>query len=546
MKKILLALLSGLLLALAWPTYGFPLLLFLGFVPLLYLEHQLRKSAQKNAGWKIFGLAYLGFFIWNLITTYWLYYSTAAGMAFAILVNTLLMTLVFVLYHKVARRTTKLLSSLFVVSLWMCFEYLHLHWAFSWPWLNLGNGFSTFPQWVQWYEYTGNFGGTLWVWLGNLLVFHTLLKFNKQKNKSVLFKGGVKLFLLIGIPIGISYWIGFTYPDRQNQQEIEVLILQPDIDPYTEKYKTSDREVGQLLFEMTRENISDSTDLVIAPETVYADGTRRSRFKHSAARQYSHKIVTHYPGVSFIGGISLYDVIRNKKEVGPQSNWIKPGLWANYYNSAFMVSPGQPTQIYHKSKLVVGVETFPYQDILKPLLGNIMIDLGGTVAQLTTQPNREVFLSDNHLKSGPLICYESVYGEFVNGYVQNGAQFLVIITNDAWWEDTQGHKQHVSYARLRAIETRRDIAQSANNGTSAIINQKGEIIKKTAYDIRTTLKGKLHLNTGETFYVKHGDYLARIAEILAAIIFIIALVAPYLRGRFKPIFANRKLLKNNK
>src|SRR5699024_10214193 len=117
----------------------------------------------KRGAWKIFGLAYLSFFIWNICTTYWLYYSTAPGMAFAVLANTLLMSLVFIIYHHTAKRLDFTASSVFLASLWMCLEYLHLHWDFSWPWLNLGNGFSEFPQWIQWYEYTGTFGGTLWV-----------------------------------------------------------------------------------------------------------------------------------------------------------------------------------------------------------------------------------------------------------------------------------------------------------------------------------------------------------------------------------------------
>src|SRR5699024_4401579 len=133
MKNALFSALTGVLLALAWPTYGFPLLLFFGFVPLLLVEFDLRQKKVKRLGWKVFGLAYLGFFIWNLITTYWIYYSTPEGAAFALLVNTLLMSLVFLIYHHTARRINFTASGVFLASLWMCFEYLHLHWDFSWP-----------------------------------------------------------------------------------------------------------------------------------------------------------------------------------------------------------------------------------------------------------------------------------------------------------------------------------------------------------------------------------------------------------------------------
>jgi apolipoprotein N-acyltransferase len=169
-------------------------------------------------------------------------------------------------------------------------------------------------------------------------------------------------------------------------------------------------------------------------------------------------------------------------------------------------------QQYNKSKLVVGVENFPYQDILKPIVGDALIDLGGTVAMKTTQDYRGVFTSSNSkFKAAPIICYESVYGEFVSGYVRNDANFLAIITNDAWWNETQGHKQHLSYAKLRAVETRRDIVRSANTGISAIINAKGDITSSIPYGEKGALAGQIITNDKITFYVMAGDYIARIS-----------------------------------
>ena len=141
-------------------------------------------------------------------------------------------------------------------------------------------------------------------------------------------------------------------------------------------------------------------------------------------------------------------------------------------------------QIYHKSKLVVGVENMPFKKILEPLIGNTLIDLGGSVLSRATQKNREVFFTDQGWKIAPLICYESVYGEYVTEYVRNGAQALAIITNDGWWSESQGYKQHLSYAKLRAVETRKNIIRSANTGSSAVINFRGEIIKKFMVNVK--------------------------------------------------------------
>ena len=148
--------------------------------------------------------------------------------------------------------------------------------------------------------------------------------------------------------------------------------------------------------------------------------------------------------------------------------------------------------------------------VFKPILGDAMINLGGTVASLGTDKERVAFSNPyNKGKIAPIICYESIYGEFVTEYVKKGANFLAIVTNDSWWGVTEGHKQLLSYAKLRAIETRREIARSANSGISAHINAKGEVLEDTFYGDKTALFAKVNLYDKETFYVKAGDLLTR-------------------------------------
>ncbi|MDR6300477.1 apolipoprotein N-acyltransferase [Mesonia maritima] len=523
MKYFILALITGILLALGWPTYGFPALLFLGFVPLLLAEFQLRTKEVHKRGLKIFALSYLSFLTWNIITTNWLYFSTPFGMWFAVLANSLLMSLVFLIYHLIAKRVNFLAGATFFISLWICFEKLHLGWEFSWPWLNLGNGFSEYYSWIQWYEYTGTFGGTLWVLFVNFSIFKSFLLYVQYREKGILYRGILKNLILILLPIGVSFMIYDAYEIDKNSS-LEAVILQPNINPYTEKYNTNDRRIGELLTQLSAEKVSNNTSLVVAPETVFANGTQLKKFKQSNAYFYGKEISLKNKNLNFLSGISFVDTIYEEENITPQSNFYQEGIWFNDYNSAFLLNTTSEEQLYHKSKLVVGVENFPYQSTLKPILGNIMIDLGGTVAMKTTQPNREVFTLSNSAKVAPIICYESVYGEYVTGYVKNGAEFLSIITNDAWWGNTQGHKQHLSYARLRAIETRRDVVRSANTGISAFINQKGEITQSLGYEKRGSLKGNVQLNNEKTFYVRFGDYIARIAQFLTLFIFLFAVV----------------------
>jgi len=511
--SILLAIISGILLWLGWPTYGFPLLLFGAFVPLLIAEKKLRSSTKKNRGWRVLGHGYISFFIWNIATTSWLYNSTAFGMWFAVLINSLLMALVFYSYHRFARKVSQGAAFTFLVCLWISFEYMHLNWDFSWPWLNLGNGFSEYTNWIQWYEFTGSFGGAVWIWVVNIVIFYTV--YNLRKNGFTIpriLKKAIVPILLILVPIGVSQIILFSYLEFHKNPGTEVIIVQPNIDPYEDKYTTTNGKVVQLITDLVLPELTEYTDFIITPETVIADNVRLNRVGYDSSLQKLRSNFTTYPNVSYLGGISLVDVFINEDKATNQSNIASDGrTYFDDYNSAMFFNQNSPIELYHKSKLVVGVENFPYKGLLQPILGNTMIDLGGTVATKTTQEKRSVFTSTKETNIAPIICYESVYGEYVTGYVKNNAHFLSIITNDAWWGNTQGHKQHLSLARLRAIETRRWITRSANTGISAIINHKGAIVQSLKYNTQGVIRGIVRKRTEQTFYVQHGDYIVRIA-----------------------------------
>lgn len=521
MKQLLLALLTGILLAIGWPTYGFPLFVFVGFVPLLLMASHYLNHPKKHNAWRLLLFSYIAFLVWNYFTTNWLRFADVFGASFAILVNSLLMSLVILIYYKVANRTTVARSLTFLVAFWLCFEKLHLGWEFSWPWLNLGNAFSEQTSWIQWYEYTGTFGGSLWVWIVNIVVFLLVRDF-KLLTKNTKLKYGTSIAMLILVPIVISVFIEKLYKDEG--ETFEVIALQPNIDPYNEKYSLTNDAIADLLIKLSNKEISNNTSLILAPETVFADNVRLNQFNSADFKYKLDAFVSKHPKVNWLTGVSFIQFIYDEKQVKPKSNKLRDQVWYDDYNSAVLLQNNAVPQLYHKSKLVVGVEDLPYQSVLKPLLGDVMIDLGGTVAMKTTQNYRTVFSTNNTaLKLAPIICYESVYGEFVTEYSRNGATLFTIITNDAWWDKTEGHRQHLSYARLRAIENRRYIARSANTGISAIINAKGDIVSSLPYDSQGALKGDVVINNKLTFYAIAGDYIARIAMFVAILVFLIAM-----------------------
>ncbi|MFK8279361.1 apolipoprotein N-acyltransferase [Capnocytophaga canimorsus] len=519
-KNLLLAVLSGLLLSVAWPTYGYSAFIFVAFVPLLFVEKKLRASAKRTKR-KVFFLSYLSFLIWNIFTTWWLWYSTKAGAVFAIAANTLLMSATFMIFHIVAKRTKPKIAYIFLICIWLSFEKFHLSWDVSWPWLHLGNVFSEQIAWIQWYEFTGAFGGSLWVLTVNVVLFLVLDHFLKYRNKRYLSQGIGTVVLLFALPIIISYVMYINHQEKG--EKISAVVVQPNIDPYTEKYVFSNEQIIQLLIDLCQDKIDDNVHFLITPETVLADNIRLKDLPHSYPLTLLQSYVNKNPNLNVILGLAMIDFFSDASLKTSQSNYWRDGIWYNDYNSALLVNKQRNTELYHKSKLVVGVENFPYQGVLKPIFGETLIDLGGTVALKTTQPQRSVFKGNNTSGiAAPVICYESIYGEFVNGYIQNGANFLSILTNDAWWKNTQGHKQLLSYTRLRAVETRRAIARSANTGISAFINQRGDIIAYLPYQKQGSLKAEFQLNNELTLYVKWGDYIARIAYFLSFFIFLMA------------------------
>jgi apolipoprotein N-acyltransferase len=124
----------------------------------------------------------------------------------------------------------------------------------------------------------------------------------------------------------------------------------------------------------------------------------------------------------------------------------------------------------------------------------------------------------------PAICYESIYGATCAEFVNKGAEVITIITNDDWWGDTPGYKQHFDFARLRAIENRRYVARSANTGFSGFISPTGDVIAKSNYKEQTALQQEIHKISEKTFYTKYGDFLGRSLAFIAVLLVVFGFV----------------------
>ncbi len=536
MKRLhlfLLSILSGILLTLAWPQNGFPGLLFIGMIPMLMVEEFLHQHREKFIRFSMLIYSYPGFFIWNLLTTWWIYNSTGIGAVMAIVLNSLFMSIVFQAFHWTRKHLGfRIISFLALICYWISFEYLHLNWDLNWPWLNLGNGFSEYYRWVQWYEYTGAMGGTFWVLAANILAFTLLEKFNIQSSKfkvqnlfhpsKFVIRYSIILVLWISLPILYSYFIYFNY--REEFRPVNFVVVQPNIDPYSEQYNLPPRAVIGRIMSLAAPKIDSSTNFLVAPESAIQENMWENDMRTFTSIRLLSDIVKENPNLNIlIGGSSFYEFGRNEPLPRSARKYSDADKYYNAYNTAILFNIRDSLQLYHKSKLTPGVEILPSFKGFK-WLEKYAIDLGGTVGSLGTDSIRKVYTTINTVRVGPAICYESIFGEFFSLFVKNGAEIMIIITNDGWWGNTAGHRQHFSFTHLRAVETRRSIARSANTGISAFIDQRGDAHQVTPYWKPAVIKGTLNASAKLTFYVKHGDYIARFLSYLGGLLFFTALV----------------------
>jgi apolipoprotein N-acyltransferase len=519
LQHYLLALLSGLLLAFAWFPNGFFALAFVAFIPLLYIEQHLAKERKSIT---LFLCAYLSFLMWNILVTWWVKNASFGGAAMAILCNALLMAIVFFLFHQTKKRIGYKYGSIVFIVFWLAFEHFHFRWDLNWPWLTLGNVFAYNNAIIQWYEYTGVAGGSFWVLLINVLLFdvfaNTKNKQSKMIEKKHLTKKWLILAALIILPIVFSFLIKIK-TNAKTSSTAYVVLVQPNIDPYNTKFTLSNDQQVALLLQQAFPLLDSNTDYLIFPETALSQTIEESELSLAPSILSFKKLFSTFPKLKIIIGITTsktYLIGETPSLTARQ--YDNSDTYYDVYNTAVQIDSSANIQVYHKSKLVPGVEKMPFPWLMN-YFEDYAIDLGGTTGSLGVQAERTVFYSTNKKQStAPVICYESVFGEFVGNYISNGAQFISIITNDGWWGDTPGYKQHLMYGALRAIETRKWIARSANTGTSCFISPLGEVQKATKWWKKAAIKQQIELNNTQTVYVCYGDYIGRTAILLSLLI----------------------------
>jgi apolipoprotein N-acyltransferase len=535
-KNLPLAILSGLLLWIAWPPTPYTtFLLFIGFVPMLLAMENIIESTAAKKGRQIFNVSFIGFFVWNTASIYWVYNALKqVGNLVAIPITLipyalgpLLMATACWLYYRLRLLTNRGWSLAGLVCLWMAYEYLHQSWDLNFPWMTLGNGLAVTHQWIQWYEYTGVYGGTIWIWAVNILAFLIYVGMREAQPKQVRLKLITAFVFTILLPIGFSLFTYYNYTEQKNPSNI--VAVQPNIDPYYKEGVIPAALQIDVMIHLSRQIAQPNTEFFLWPETAIPEYMDEDKILQNTYYKQAHYFLRNYKNGNLLTGAETYKLY-NTRKTPTASPTQQPDLFADNFSTAMNIENGDKVQFYHKSRLVPGAESLPFGNALS-FLKPVFEHLGGATGAYGSQPDAEVFYSQSGIGVDPVICFESIWGGYVARSVKKGAQFIAIITNDGWWENTSGKDQHLDYAKLRAIETRRWVARSANTGISAFINQRGDIVQQTKWWTKTAIKQDINLNSDLTFYVEHGDYLPKAGSSIAVLLMLFIVIKPRLKKR---------------
>ena len=480
----------------------------IGFIPLFQLDRMLRDGKVKHAFWYY----YCAFLIFNVATTFWIWFVSGPGAIAAIILNALQMAAVFAIFRagsrtirrRVARpEAADALSLLFFTVTWLAWEHVYFNIEISWPWLCLGNAFATSVKLVQWYEIFGAVGGSAWILLCNSALYLVTTAKTRAWRRSMACASAV----LVLVPIICSEIRYYSY--TESDDSAEVVVIQPNVDPFHKYGVEPQSGLDRSLIEQMTAAITPDTRYIVTPETFTYDINIDQPEDNTSIRRYKAFLSAHPDTKLLLGALTYRNYHAGAAPTRSARN-RGGGVWTDLFNTALVMDGTQVYGHYFKSKLVPGVEIIPYGHILK-FLGPIIAKFGGSSTSYGTQDEMDAIPLGDGGKTGVMICYESVYGDWSRVATLTGAGFLTVMTNDGWWGDTPGYHQHFNFARLRAIENRRDVVQAANTGTSGFINQRGDVLGTTGWWVETTLKGTVNRNDALTPFVRHGDVTGRVA-----------------------------------
>lgn len=497
LPRLLLALLSGALLAVSFPQPGIAAVAWVALVPLLAATAGVKKERGVFKLGLAAGLAaYAGILYWlNIVlTSYGNLHWSLSGLLYLALAGYLALypALVVWLSRRAEGRGVGLLISFPL--LWVAGEFIRSFLLTGFPWANLGySQFRTLPL-IQICDITGVYGVSFLVAFANVLVYRIL---GSLRRKGAPYP--VRGFLVLLLLLGGSLWYGFHALNRPETGSLQrVLLVQGNI-PQDVKWNPAFQESTVATYErLSRKGCRTAGTLVVWPESAlpfYLQGEPRyaARVK-SLARELESCLVTGSPAVE------------------------REGEFVRYLNSAFLITPrGEVAGRSDKLHLVPFGEYVPLKTLF-PFVNKMVAGIGDFSPGKSAVP-----LETGAGKIGVLVCFEGIFPEVARAYVQAGAGMLVNITNDAWFGKSSAPYQHLSMTVFRAVENRVPLVRAANTGISSVVDSKGHIRGMTPLFEEATLGAEVRHGAGGSFYSRHGDRFAVICLAGSAVIALLSL-----------------------
>ncbi|MGE5315434.1 MAG: apolipoprotein N-acyltransferase [Acidobacteriota bacterium] len=528
-QNLLLAALSGVLLGFAYPPFPFGVLACVGFVPFLLLLERLPGVGR------MLRYSYLTFFIFCVISLYWVGGFTHLRDPYLMMAGGILLiwqpvyftaaAWVFVFIRKRFGTVRGVWALPFV---WVTFEWLYALTELSFPWLTIGNTQTYYLTTIQFIEITGVYGLSFWILLLNVIAYLLVKRAMEEGSSKRLIVPALAFAALFLLPNLYGWTVDRGRIMHSEAKPITVGIVQPNIDPW-DKWEGSATFAGrwrqtERYLEMVRLQKADSVDISILPESAIL-------FNLPTSGEYFQSVESTLDslGIGLISGYTAMHIYTPGTEPPSSSTFRGSTVHYDAYNAVLYLQPHNPlVQTYSKMRLVPFAERIPYADevpfLIEPLRWGVGISNWGKGKDST------VFTDErSHAKFLAMICYESIYPDYVRRYVKKGAEFLVFITNDSWWGNTSGARQHNQYAVLRAIENRRWVARCANGGISSFIDPWGTMYDATNMYTEASIQHRIVPRTELTFYAKHGDWLAQIIAAVCALLLCAAEAARFLR-----------------
>jgi len=516
-KNISLAILSGIMIGISFPPIPLPILIFFSFVPFFFLFE------IKNTLGDINRISYLTFFVFNLITLYWVGSWTKEADPFLMISGVLLLFLnpaFYLIPTSIYFLSTKIISKekslLLFPIFWVFFEYIYSVTDLRFPWLTLGNSLPYFNQFIQIADVIGAYGLSLLILYINIFIYLSIKEL--RTTKKINYKYALIATLLFIMPI--IYGSVKIANQKPFVNKVTVGLIQPNLNPWDKWSGGNLDQQIDLYLDLSEKAYKQGARLIIWPESalsVYLLSGNYSEQVHKIQKfVYMNNIflMTGMPDVNFY--FDLNNAPNDAKK-------LKSGDAAyTSYNSILLFSPiTLEVQKYQKNLLVPFGEHVPFVEQF-PFLGNLIRWQVG-ISSWNVGKEQNVF-DLSSIKVGGIICIESIYPDYVAKFVQKGADFIAVVTNDSWYGYSSGPFQHKEISVLRAIENRRSVVRAANGGISCVIDPFGRTLKKTNLFEKTILVASVPIYSEKTFYTKYPLLIPYFVVLVTLIVLISVLI----------------------